>query len=190
MTNILYKYRDLNNFKFIVDILINNRLYAAKYSELNDPMEGIYYYNGLLTNEQRNRIFAEKGQERICSLSRVNNNFLMWSHYADGHKGIVLGIKVIDNNCVISPIQYDELLHINNIENQTAIDILSHKHYNWSYEQEIRVFKRREFVKIKIEEIIFGRRTTNENKELLTRLVQRINPGINIIDANNINFNI
>ena len=40
-----YKYRSLSNLKRFIDILINNRLYAAKYIELNDPMEGFFLYD-------------------------------------------------------------------------------------------------------------------------------------------------
>jgi hypothetical protein len=41
---ILYKYRSLKNFQFIADTLVNNRFYAATFSELNDPMEGLFLY--------------------------------------------------------------------------------------------------------------------------------------------------
>jgi len=40
----LYKYRSLKNFQFIADLLVNNRFYAATFSELNDPMEGLFLY--------------------------------------------------------------------------------------------------------------------------------------------------
>lgn len=61
-SNTLYKYRSLDNFKFFIDIILNNRLYAAKYKDLNDPMEGQYYYqNGELNKTIRDRIRKEKG---------------------------------------------------------------------------------------------------------------------------------
>ncbi len=44
MNELLYKYRSLDNFKNFVDIILKNRLYAARYKDLNDPMEGQYYY--------------------------------------------------------------------------------------------------------------------------------------------------
>lgn len=37
-----YKFRSLENIKRFLDILINERLYAARYDKLNDPMEGSY----------------------------------------------------------------------------------------------------------------------------------------------------
>jgi hypothetical protein len=97
MTKILYKYRGLDNFKKFVDFILKNRHYAAQYKDLNYPMEGQYYYHqGKLNRTIRDKILEETGTLRILSLSRVNNKQLMWSHYADGHKGTTIGVK-IDN---------------------------------------------------------------------------------------------
>jgi hypothetical protein len=38
----LYKYRNASSFRFLADILLKSRLYAAPYFDLNDPMEGRY----------------------------------------------------------------------------------------------------------------------------------------------------
>ena len=45
-----YKFRNLNSIRHFLDILVNNRLYAARYDELNDPMEGAYLINGYNEN--------------------------------------------------------------------------------------------------------------------------------------------
>ena len=45
-----YKFRSLNNIRYFLDILVNNRLYAARYDELNDPMEGAYLINACSEN--------------------------------------------------------------------------------------------------------------------------------------------
>jgi len=37
-----YKFRSLWNLKYFIDIITNERLYAARYDELNDPMEGAF----------------------------------------------------------------------------------------------------------------------------------------------------
>ncbi|MGB8764645.1 MAG: hypothetical protein WCD07_07625, partial [Burkholderiales bacterium] len=34
---ILYKYRSFDNYEFLLDILINERLYCSIYKNLNDP---------------------------------------------------------------------------------------------------------------------------------------------------------
>jgi len=44
---IYYKYRSLSNFKNFVDIIINQKLYAANCSNMNDAMGGVYYSCGL-----------------------------------------------------------------------------------------------------------------------------------------------
>ena len=43
---LLFKYRSLENWRWLLDILVNNRLYAAPFKDLNDPMEGRYFYFG------------------------------------------------------------------------------------------------------------------------------------------------
>jgi hypothetical protein len=187
MNEILYKYRTLDNFKNFVDIILKNRLYAAKYKDLNDPMEGQYYYRtGELNRDIRNKLLEEKGELRLCSLSQVKNNQLMWSHYTNGHRGVAVGLKITDKNCTIRPIQYNGLASIRNqdFNDQTAIEILSHKLEVWNYEEEVRVFVRdRHFVDIEIVEVITGLSMSNADFGFVRDLVEKINPEIRIIKA-------
>ena len=89
---ILYKYRSLGNYKYFIDIIVNNRLFAADYKSLNDPMEGMYYYrDGVVDVQTRNFIFNNKQKIKIGSLSMSSDNVVMWTHYANGHKGVVIG---------------------------------------------------------------------------------------------------
>ena len=41
MDQILYKYRGLENFKFFLDILLNNRLYASEYENMNNSLRNL-----------------------------------------------------------------------------------------------------------------------------------------------------
>src|ERR1700733_10826409 len=92
---LLYKYRSLTNFKNFVDIILRNRLYASPYKEMNDPMEGQYYYRQGDYDRRTLRTIKENKQNlRLCSLSRNNHNELMWSHYADGQHGVAIGVSV------------------------------------------------------------------------------------------------
>jgi len=190
MTNTLYKYRDLNNFKNFVDIILKNRLFAAKYKDLNDPMEGQYYYETRkLTRNILDRLAEEKEELRLCSLSKVNNNELMWSHYADGQHGVAIGLKIDETKYIVKPIIYDGLFfnRNQNFYNETAIEILSHKLADWKYEQEERVFVRTtHFIDIQIEEIITGRSMTSSDFSFIRELIQKINPTIRIIKAKTI----
>ena len=187
MNEILYKYRSLDNFKNFVDIILKNRLYAAKYKDLNDPMEGQYYYRtGELNRDIRNKLLEEKGELRLCSLSQVKNNQLMWAHYTNGHRGVAVGLRITDTNCTIRPIQYNGLASIRNqdFNDQTAIEILSHKLEVWNYEEEVRVFVRdRHFVDIEIVEVITGLSMSNADFGFVRDLVEKINPEIRLIKA-------
>ncbi len=187
MTEILYKYRSLENFKNFVDIILKNRLYASVYKDLNDPMEGQYYYqDGQLNSDIRNRLLEEKGALRLCSLSKVKDNQLMWSHYANGQRGVAIGLRIDQNLYDVRPIQYDGIISVRNqdFNNRTASEILSHKLEVWNYEEEVRVFVRNEnFIEIKIEEIITGTAMSNADYSFVKKLIEKINPEIRIIKA-------
>ncbi len=187
MNEILYKYRSLDNFKNFVDIILKNRLYAAKYKDLNDPMEGQYYYQtGELNRDIRNKLLEEKGELRLCSLSKVNDNQLMWSHYTNGHRGVAVGLRITDTESTIRHIQYNGLASIRSqdFNEQTAIEILSHKLEVWNYEEEVRVFViGKHFVDIEIIEVITGLSMSNADFGFVSDLVKKINPEIRIVKA-------
>jgi len=153
-------------------------------------MEGQYYYRtGELDKSIRNKLAEEKGELRLCSLSRVNNNELMWSHYTNGQRGVAIGLKIDDNQYTVKPIQYNGLASIRNqnFDNQTAIEILSHKLEVWNYEQEERVFIRdKHFIDVQLVEIITGRAMSNSDFGLVRELVDKISPLIQIIKAETI----
>jgi hypothetical protein len=169
----LYKYRDFNNFERVLDIILNKRLYAAKYTELNDPMEGIFRHRGL-HKDILAKLKEEKEILRICSFSRKCNDSLMWAHYANGEKGIAIGIK---EECLAFPVirnvNYSGIMeHVT--ANTMVQDILSCKNQEWCYEQEVRVFTKKEYINIEIEEIIMGSRITSEHEKIIKKLKDKI----------------
>src|SRR5262249_6438004 len=92
---IYYKYRSLENWHFLLDIFLNKRLYAARFKSLNDPMEGQYYYvNGRARGLVRSAIAARREQWNICSLTPHARSSLMWAYYANGHRGIAIGVEL------------------------------------------------------------------------------------------------
>ena len=187
MTDILYKYRSLDNFKNFVDIILKKRLYASKYKDLNDPMEGQYYYQtGELNRNIRNKLLEEKGKLRLCSLSRVKDNQLMWSHYTNGQRGVAIGLRIDETQYTVRAIQYNGLVSIRNqdFNDQTTTEILSHKLEVWNYEEEVRVFVRdKHFIDISIEEVITGVAMSNADFGFIKELIEKINPEIRIIKA-------
>src|SRR5262245_20465124 len=92
---LLFKYRSLENWRFLLDILVNNRLYASPFKDLNDPMEGRYYYFvDEMTRAFKRLVRARKDDWRSCSLTKDPTNTLMWSYYSGGHTGVALGLTV------------------------------------------------------------------------------------------------
>lgn len=140
-----YKYRSLENFEFILDILLNQRLFATTYENLNDPMEGIYEHWGL-KDELIKAVNEGKKNTKICSLSTIKDEPLLWAHYADGSRGICIGLKVIEKYQDVygDNVFYKGTPIIGNIvdSNDTARNILLFKHKSWEYEREFRFLKR------------------------------------------------
>lgn len=172
---IYYKYRSLENFEFFVDILVNNRLYAASYKDMNDTMEGVYYAYGL-EQEIKNKIHDKKLGLKICSLSKSNNNPLMWAHYANGSQGVAFGLKINKDKYEVTDIKYTDILEIQECVNtqKTAKEILSHKHRSWKYEEETRVFTNKNYVDVKIVEIILGERIKPRHEKLIKSIVEKL----------------
>jgi hypothetical protein len=187
---LLYKYRSLQNFKNFVDIILRNRLYASVYKEMNDPMEGQYYYRqGDYDRQVLRSIRENKRNLRICSLSRNNHHDLMWSHYADGHRGVAIGVSIDRDLVDIRPVIYEGLHNLSGqiAEDEAAREILSHKLNVWSYEEEERVFiTESQYVPAVILQVITGSVMSTQDLSMIRDLVQRINPQIEIIRADTV----
>ncbi|MGD9874527.1 MAG: hypothetical protein AB7T27_09695 [Kiritimatiellia bacterium] len=56
-----YKFKSAAQIPHALDIILNNRLYCADWSSLNDPMEGVFSYSYKETKEEdvRERIAAD-----------------------------------------------------------------------------------------------------------------------------------
>lgn len=83
----LYKYCSVN--KNTIDCLVNRTAWYSESSAFNDPFDG-----GLISDptvrEAVESIFG------ILSLSKDHLNPIMWSHYADSHRGICLEFEQFD----------------------------------------------------------------------------------------------
>jgi hypothetical protein len=179
-----YKYKSLEKFLFFVDIIINNRLYAAMYRKLNDKMEGHYDRIGERNADVSISLRADKENLKICSLTTSKNNEKMWCNYADKHKGVVIVVEIDENRYKPERIIYD--FDLPSFSHQyysqgVAKEILCHKTKKWSYEEEIRIFAEGEqYVDVQVKEIITGKGMTNEDYELIKQLIQKINPEIKV----------
>lgn len=145
----LYKYVKLN---YVVDILDNHRLYLSDGKDFNDPFEIT------ITNREKGNISNIEGLH-ILSLTNSYRKKLMWSHYADSHKGVCLTVRVPQD--LVYPVCYStkriyEDSNINNIISLSQKSIKKNVNNNfsllnkykkiahikdkkWSYEKEYRV---------------------------------------------------
>ncbi|WP_175472645.1 MULTISPECIES: DUF2971 domain-containing protein [unclassified Duganella] len=100
------------------------------------------------------REFAKSMNQRqgVLSLSRTNNNILMWSHYADSHKGIVLGLDEthdffsgVDRMGLKRPprnVVYSTKRQLVKAGDTQAFEkLMCQKSLDWAYEEEVRLFR-------------------------------------------------
>jgi hypothetical protein len=149
-------------FRYIDEELTNENIYKKLY-EL-----GKYRNPGMLEEELNSRIvkrmnsgefddgtywkkfhsrFIEMVNEAwgICSLTKKNDNILMWSHYSNSHKGFCVGLdkfKLFEHSGVVSPVIYsNDFPKISLLENEiTSIHrLITTKSLHWEYEQEFRL---------------------------------------------------
>lgn len=111
----------------------------------------------LLKNQSQNKkmdlntIIGKKIKEQLKNigvfcLASMNDNLLMWSHYASNHEGVCLKFDLSQSPDAFTFLQQviydDNYPHINYIKNQDdIITPLIHKSKAWQYEKEWRVIK-------------------------------------------------
>lgn len=214
--NLLFKYRHFN--ENTLAIFINCELYFPKTKEFNDPFDGqIDLFAALksFAETEDNRLEsatenlvakkickeanAEINNAGILSLSEVENEILMWSHYSDDHKGICIGFDkngLIEDFCTQAhPVDYDIMYKKprNAFENlmKEYIDsglspfqhlqadvyqiLIQYKHENWQYEKEIRFLQTisgvYKFSPHNMKRVFYGIRTPSKHKILLNNLI-------------------
>lgn len=116
----------------------------------------------------------------ILCLSETNKNILMWSHYANSHKGIVIGLdpKIIwrtttSSNIggLIEPVKYEkDYPMVNYFKNQKGVidKWLFTKYEEWEYEKEWRAIYKpglTQFPKEIIQSVYFGAKFNPEKRD-------------------------
>lgn len=187
MVDYYYKYRSLSNLKRFVDILINRRLYATHYSNLNDPMEGFFQYAPSVPRDFINTLRNKKSSTLICSLSQTFNNGLMWSVYSDEHKGCCIKLSVTSTTW--HPLQVSYAINPATITDagKSVEDILKIKSIQWAHEKEVRFIKTKPsapYVKIKIDTIYLGMKISRSDASFFKKLINTIAPEIKVKKLN------
>lgn len=192
----LFKVRSLDNWKFVIDIIVNSRLYAAPFHTLNDPMEGRYHTFGVeVSRAYRRALLESKRRRNICSLSQKSDSTLLWSYYAGGHTGVAFGVQLPQPapagvDLEVRAVRYDNGVHLGPAEvrqspDKVALEILTQKQMPWIHEAETRVFTSSNFVPVKLKNLILGCRISPADEELIRALASKWHPRLKIskIDA-------
>ena len=163
---ILYKYLDADGGLMMLQ---NHNLQFTNPTKLNDPFDCHPYLFDLsnIPKEQcglwspqdimdikLNRLENQRNRTWLCSLSKVYDSLLMWTHY-NNHKGICIGIDIEKANAYLSRImgttvngalklevQYKEITDKPKWLSHDSIPIFYQfqtKDKVWEYEKEVRL---------------------------------------------------
>lgn len=173
-----FKYRTIN--KNFLDSLVKSQLYFAPRDKLNDPFDSNVDIsraaNQLIAKGIKTKLLTRFLSEKevldrfnknidplgICSFSLVANETLMWSHYANDHKGVCLRydfpesfLNNEDEILGVSKVSYDSDAITNWLTNHIDLFDTDHKAFittllqtlltskapSWNYEKESRIIR-------------------------------------------------
>lgn len=202
----IYKYRQGSEQDLIN--LENNVLASVKYYMFNDPFEyqlsidseyiknychsilgNVIDYESpefLLCYDEIIKIVNDLTKRyNICCLAEEKESLLMWSHYANEHRGYCIEYNIFEvqkMNPVFSPVMYSDNMPI--IFREDMLDQLNRGNYTkslyWSYEKEWRIVtqynKEVQLLKMpKATAIYLGCRASNDLKEKLSKYCKHNN---------------
>ena len=206
----LYKYMPIN--EHTKSSLKERYLWFAKFEDFNDPYEGKvrkdhnytkYDLEAFIKKRQANLTtydiqqllsdadsYIDKGMKetyngaRTCCFSLIKDNMLMWSHYADKHKGLCLEFDVLADTTdvfrLLMPVQYTNVRESCNYVRDDFSYIRRFaltKSLDWSYEKEyrslaVRLLDQRFPFDVKmLKRVIFGCKTSDADIAVIKNLL-------------------
>jgi Protein of unknown function (DUF2971) len=133
------------NKKYALKGIRERRIKISTIDELNDPFEALMFQlpsPSLRKKFEKDRSAFARKYGLLC-FSKVWSNALMWSHYADRHRGICLGFEIDQKDLV--EVSYTAHRVMNKLPrvkfgtgDATIRKCLGTKYASWSYEQEVR----------------------------------------------------
>lgn len=174
-----------------LDDLRKRRLKVSFLADMNDPFELL----GTILDHAEHRQAFHRWRNDMDRISRVLcfsqswSNPVLWSHYADKHRGVCLGFEVPDQcllpvSYVASPLELKlqlekQLLDHGTVGDEIVRKLLTTKFDDWEYEDEVRMFVRpsetyeelglhfyRFGPELVLKKVVIGPRSTGITKEI------------------------
>jgi DUF2971 family protein len=151
--------------EFALKTIVERRIKISELADMNDPLE---LWGVSLSDPEVHQFLANLADEKwgaLC-LSSERNNPLLWSHYADKHKGLCLGFEIGPDEELVR-LDYVETRETASVEafkqlastrhmrgsqtpgarnkaKEPVMRMLSTKFKKWEYENEVRLFASKE----------------------------------------------
>lgn len=129
--------------------------------------------------EQTQELFYNSG---VCCLSAVNQNILMWAHYASNHSGVCLGFDsaIAEIATLAAWVKYQTGFSKVNFwtgKEHAIAHVLLSKAHDWHYEQEIRLIRMASrgacsFAPSHLKEVVFGVKTSPHDIDEIKKAVE------------------
>lgn len=202
MAETYYKYKDVKDIERLGQLLKEQKIWASTYNNLNDPME--WFFESKDSQLDQKLLDEYKGDVRICCLSKTYNYGLMWSMYADEHRGICIEIEVEDSENIKENVglsldywvkyEVDYKNEPSEIKDgYPSIDeVLKVKSPQWIHEQEVRFVKKSKencFLKVKINRVLIGVRASATTKAIIYGIQSMFNLKFDIVDMHSLGTN-
>lgn len=144
---LLYHY---TRFEFALDDILNHHIKVATLDAVNDPYEWVFclkkadgssYPAAQVKDWWHNHYQNKVG---FISLSEQCDNLVMWSHYADKHRGVVFGFECDPNVSKVWPVKYCsqrvEFPAMPTDNNELFKNLITRKGLEWRCEAEHRAY--------------------------------------------------
>ncbi|KZN42651.1 hypothetical protein N475_09990 [Pseudoalteromonas luteoviolacea DSM 6061] len=197
MKNVLFRYSDPEKNHFLSEFK-NQQIHFSTPEQFNDPFDCQMEYertvNEVLSqkrvaNRASTDILSKQLKKKltnigICCFCRAKKNQLMWSHYANSHKGICIGfnrnvlLSALPNVSVEDVIYQSKhplhsipdcmKLNSGNLLEAVITPLLTTKYSYWRYERETRLisqeFGLKDISAQSIQSVSFGLKTSEQDK--------------------------
>lgn len=188
----IYKYLTFN--ENAISCLINKEIWMSKLREFNDPFESLVSVD--FENAEMQILFEKYIEDKVVHcFSECNKNILMWSHYADKHRGFCIGIDETEflESGLLAKVIYDDIdpeikneiisVSRNNPKEAGKVyeKLITHKHKDWAYEKEQRLILNARDSNLlgrtyniksdKFKKIYFGCKMPERHKKLIVKIM-------------------